>query len=620
MAERQRKSWIEIQGQIHESRRVNIENAIITVDTPLEYETIPADFSMQNCQVEGVFSARFVTFSRSLSFRNTIFTDGIDLTGSNIEGQFVNNSVEFHKIAILESLTVTGNSYFNSVLFKITPDFSLTTWGPFTSLSGVILEQGAKFLSAMFHGHLFLDNGTRIDGDSFSLAFATIAGTLSATDISSEEPINLVQSRVGNSVSLSGAAFGASAMLDMSKSRVEGNLKLDKCAFHSTNTCLMLDELVVDGSCTIQSTTFHGGVFARSCSFNSYLSIGALIEDTSKATTQFGDYKVKELVQFDSHFNGPFSITGSRIGNFLHCIHSEFKRTPPIPDKEPGDGEADFSGIDVTGHTYIMNCKFNRGSIFNRSWFRDVFGTNSHYDRHVDCQGARFERAVRFLPDAVLAGGVDFYSSSFGDEANVGGAIIGGALDLEYCQFHHSLLFELKYHGRQSARFIKGARILLAGCTYGTLVLPGRPNSLIEFISTVLDVPAEDGSLEFLEQSLRRWGRREDADVVRYQRSLRRGSRLSLREISRDPSLRARVQGWLRWVWDKLYRSATSYGTVVWRLFIVALVLGTTVLAVRLLPGIPQTWKDALTAICGVLAGVPLTLGLEHVKRRLWPQ
>ncbi len=92
----------------------------------------------------------------------------------------------------------------------------------------------------------------------------------------------------------------------------------------------------------------------------------------------------------------------------------------------------------------------------------------------------------------------------------------------------------------------------LRGCSYGTLVLPGFDGGglndswdLESFIRRIR--PYDRAAFVFLENCLRKEGKRELADIVRYHCNLRESEQLE--RIS------------LRGIWDWLHRKLTGYGT-----------------------------------------------------------
>ena len=558
------------------------------------------DFSLRNCIVRGTLTFNFVTFGESVSFTDTVFEGGISLTGCKIQCQFVNVGVEFWNTAEFEGLSVGGHAYFERVVFKAAPNFAMTSWGPFTTFNGTKFDHGAAFLSATFGGHAVFENDTQATGGPIDLTFATINGMFLAHRSRFEQSLLLVSVRTAGAIRITETEFGPEAMLSLYHARIGGDLEIKECRFLSASTCLYLDGVQVDGGCSVGSVSCRGGTYAQNARFRSYLAIGGLQK------------RVDGEAQKKSQFDGAFSLSGSKVDDSLNCTDAVFKGDVQKDDKDKKDKdvepEALFTGMKVGDDTYIIRCNFKHGAKFHRSQFTGVFGTDSHYDGFVSCQNTRFHNAVRFLPGCTFERGADFYFCTFDEEANFGGATIRVELTLQNCEFRRSLLFVDPTHKSVFTRFDGDARLQLTGSTYGTLE-PATADSLQQLIGRIPNVPTEDLSLVFLEQWLRRSGRQEEADMVRYHCFERRSGRLAW--WSRN---------WWQLSWNRFYRASTGYGTVVWPVLVVALLTGAAALAVTLMPGPDSVWKGTTKAICTALATSALGLGMEPVKRRLWPQ
>ncbi len=594
MVERERKDWDQICKALTENQSVSIENAIIEVGAQMQNGAVVRDLSIRNCVIRGTFSFNFVTFGESVSFTDTIFEDGIDLTGCRIQGQFVNCGVEFRGKAEFEGMSVGGDAYFERAVFNVEPNFAMTSWGSVTRFCGTKFNRGAAFLSATFGGHLLFYGDTLVTGAEADLTFATINGIFSAVGSSFEKSLLLVSVRTDSAVLITKVEFGTEARLNLNNAQIGGELNIEDCRFLSNSICLCLDMVQVEGNCSVGVITCHGDTSMQYARFRSHLSIG----DHQKP--------VEGETKKQSQFNGSFSLEGSKVDDNFGCANTVFKGAVRKDEKSQKVEKLPtyFTGMKVGGETHIYWCDFNHGIKFNRSQFAGVFGTNSCYGDFLECQGAQFHSSVRFFTGCTFKGGAHFYFCIFDQEANFGGAKISVQLVLTNCEFRRSLLFVDHMHKSALAQFDKDANLQLKGSTYGALE-PSTDEYLKKLIGQIPNVPLQDVPLVFLEQCLRRSERQKEADMIRYHRFERLKKRLS----------------W--WSFNGLYlgfyQVSSGYGTIIWPVFIVALLTGAAVLSIQLVPLLGSDWK-IVEAICGVLSTTALALWVDGVKRRLWPQ
>jgi hypothetical protein len=587
MTERAHHDWNEIYQAVIENRPVNVEDAIIDVGTELRTGTIARDFTFKNCIVRGTLTFNFITLNESLSFIDTVFEDGVNFSGSSIRGQFVNQRVQFRNVGHFEGLSVLGDTYFEETVFSIRPNFDLTTWGPVTIFSRTRFEDGAQFLSANFNGLTSFINGCEAAGHAIDFTFATINAMFRASESNFQQPLLLSNVHIVGAAQITKTEFGPEAHIDLSKARIEGDLYIEDCTLSNTDTCVLLDSMQVS-RCSIRAIKSNGAFYARNARFQ-YLAIRGFKTGTRNESDK-------------SQFKGAFSLSGSRVGDHLICYDSILTGGAR---KDTEEKIADFTGLKIGDDMLILRCDFQQGAKFNRSQFSGIFGTDSRYRELVHYQGVRFRSAVRFLPGCAFEKGADFYSCNFDGEANFGGASIQIRLTLEDCQFHRSLLFAFP---NLMTRFEPDAALFLEGSSYDRI----KPNSaadLTNLISRIPNIPQEDSSLAFLEQSLRISALQEDADLIRYQRFKRRGERLKWRS-----------KHWPKWTWNRFYWLCTRFGTVVWPVLLIAFVFGVATLFLAQLPRLDPGLRDIVKTVCAAVSAVAFGLGIEPVKRRLWPQ
>ncbi len=592
MSDRQRKDWEEICRAITDKVPVNVENAIIEVTTELRHCIVARELNFINCIVRGSFTATRVTFAESISFVDTIFEDGLDLGGCSINGNLVAQNVECRSSADFEGISITGLSFFEQCTFKTNPNFTMASFGPYTSIEGSTFEDGATFISATFAGHLILADIPKCVGE-FDLTWAAIGATLNANDCVFDGDLTCCRARVNGTVLISETRFGPDAALNLEQTAVGADVVIQKCVFAKViGNCLNLESISVSGGCKIERVTCQGGFTMFNSKVSRYLWIGTFDSVDNPAT------------KHETYFFRNFNLSSLRLDGYFWCtgtvFESEGKAAPP-----------DFTDVKIDGQTYIMFCEFKGGANFNRADFRGVFGTNAVFTRQVTFEGSHFLKGVRFLPSCSFADGIEFYFAEFDQEANFGGAKIRKRISLRYAQFRHSLLFELKgseqgEHDIVDFQDDAGNKVIveLRGCSYARLVLPYEFERLQEFIDRV---PEDDkNSLIYLEQYLLKSGRREYADRVRYHRNLLEGLRM--------PKFR------LGWCMNRLHKYITHYGTIVSPLLLFALVLAVFGLLVDYVPHLDSSWTKIIQTLCWAVAGFVITLSMDAVRRKIWPE
>lgn len=592
MKEREPIEWAEILRRIGDQQAVAIDNATINVGSQFRNGTVAREFSLTNCIVRGTLTFHSVTFGETVSFTDTVFEDGVNLTGCRIQGQFVSSSVAFRRVAEFEGLSVGGRASFEKTVFAAPANFGMSSWGPLTNFDATTFDAGAVFSSVTSAGRMVFANGTRSAGPiDFSLA--TIGGMFRVAKAQFDREVILANAQIKGALHALDSVFGVDASLGMYHARVDGDVSIKQCQFLTAGEALNLRGARIDGGTTIGPVSCAGGVSLGDAKFGSYLAIGGLHRET--------DGQPGLPTRFDS----TFSLAGARVEGFLNCFDVEFRKAGQMPPDERQ--EADFTGLKVGDDTYIMRCVFERGVLFHRSRFTGVFGTDARYAGFAGFQGSRFHRAVRFLRGTVFEADAEFYFCNFDEEANFGGARIRRSLNLLHCRFLHSLLFDLPTQSSRT-QFEESATLRLDGSTYEALV-PATAASVLELIGRIPLEPREDASFIVLERQLRRSGRPDEADAVRYERFTRQGGRLSL--LSREVG---------QWAWSRFYRISTRYGTRGWRVLVVAVSSGATAVAVVYTGWPAKPESDAIATVFAAVGGFALALWVEPLKRRLWPE
>ena len=139
----------------------------------------------------------------------------------------------------------------------------------------------------------------------------------------------------------------------------------------------------------------------------------------------------------------------------------------------------------------------------------------------------------------------------------------------------------------------------MRGSTYNTLVLTSDDvNGLWDFIKRIH--PYDRSAFVFLERFLRKSGKRELANRVRYKWNLIEGKRLKFFSVN-----------CFKWLWDRLLRFTTGYGTKMLRLTIgvILLFLGSERFDVEILRLVLRSLAVFGAAVLG-----------DSMRRRLMPE
>lgn len=592
-----RKDWAEILRRITDGLPVNENGVLIEIPEGVQSGRVTREFNLINCVVRGVFLAKRILFAESVSFANTIFENGLDLDGCSIDGNLFLNDAIIRENASFEGLTVTRHAFFDRCTFEVQPNFGLAHFGSFTSFKEVVFAAGAFFISGTFDGHLALNNLPDCRGP-VDLSLATIGGPLHVNES------KFLGSLIGNSMKVSGpilltdTEFGPDATLSLFRATVEGQLKLERCTFKNEKAvCLNLDGIAVAGGCEMNHVVCLGEFRMNDARISRFLWIGEVDEKNIENPTQHYTF-----------FASQFSLSSLRLDGALTCAGIAFSpppkdgaETPVAPDDKLGP--PDFSGMRVDDRVYIMGCNFPRGANFNRADIGGVFGLSASSKRSISFEGTRFQKAARFLRGCVLEQGANFYFAQFGDEANFGGARVAVELNLSYAQLNDSLLFD---HKGDIVRFSDEkvlTQVVLRGCTYTRLVLPAEYSGLKEFLARV---PATDtNSFVFLEQYLRKSGRRELANQVRIHWN--------------ECEIAQMLVPSFRWFWRYAHKHTTSYGTTPTCLIIIAVIVGVANVAAPYF-GMPKTWLTTFQVVSATLGAFLLSLATDALRRRVWPE
>lgn len=578
--------WSDIVNLIAAGQRVNLEDKLIEVSTPLEHGVIAGDFRLNKCTVRGCLAIRHVTFGEGLSFVDTVFEGGLDLKACTIKGQVLFQNVECHAVANFEGITVNGLAFVTGSRFKASPNFAVATFGNYSSFHETAFENGATFISSRFTGNLIFEK-CRFAGGHCSLTWAAINGILSVQTCQFETNFNAAQISVSGPALIMWSHFEEKARVILDGARVSGQLKLQDCSFdNQKGTCLSLDNVQVSGGCVITHIICLGHFTMANARILPSAQFGGLPapgKDTEK----------------DSYFHGEFALGGMRVDGSLTCAALSFK------------GEVDLTGLKISGDTQIQMCDFENDVRFNRSEFGGVFGTAARYRKLFDCQGAKFSRAMRLLRGCIFEDNARFYFSEFDGEANFGGLTVKKELSLKYARFNRSLLFYLETDPA-STTFDDSqgpATLDLEGTIYARLVIPNERTDTMALQNFIKRIPAtQKTAFIFLEKWQRETGHHDRADYVR--RYHYRQARKSLKPFR-------------QWAWygNLLYGGATKYGTDIKLLLALAAALGLAALMAD--HGVPQAWAGwvpAARSALAAVAGVILTIVLAMAARRIWPQ
>lgn len=668
IAESNLLDWDQILKAIEEGKVIRVENAIIQGQLSLSHYVVQRALSLVNCIVRGGLICDHVTFAESLSLTNTVFEEILDLTGCTFTADIVADGMQckgqaiFRSIRLIgqwssnralflgafdfENATIGGQAYFEECTFEASrPNFAMAVFGGYTSFQQARFNKGGDFLSTTFQGHLFLD-GLHSDGE-LQFTWSSVQGHLSLSECSFTKTVRLERVSVGGDLLVIGTRFDKDANFCLEASHLRGLAVIQDCEFggdvrFSDTTfgdrfTFGLTEpgdeaqwMVCPRGASLAGSSFlcplniTGVRFGRVANRNEecFSLVGAQlpagcefkrVEFNGKAS--FINARVGRDFTFglideslerqngDTVFRSDVDFTSLQVDGIFACYGVEFQ------------GSSNFSEMRITGPTYIFCSCFMRAAEFNRSEFLGVFGASSDFHGLVDFQGVQFRKAVRFLvipsltQECVFNDHVDFYFAKFDHEANFGGATFNKSLSLRYVQFRHSLLFELK-SPESTTKFEDSeskVTIDLTGCSYGALLFPGwnstNPEEVVarleEFIGRI--DPFDRAVFVFLERSLRKSGRRELADIVRFHWHLCEGGQMKAFSA--------------RWIWDRLLRIFTGYGTKIRHivLIVLILILADAVLAFAEVPRVA-------TGIIGTLAAIGIALLGDALRRRLLPE
>jgi hypothetical protein len=645
-ADRTERPWSEVVQLMADGKRIDVRNATITGVSPLEAGVTRGQIRLTNCVLQGKFDVRRVTFAESILFADVIFEDGMNLEGCTVVGDFVATGVVCKIEGGFERLVVRGRTSFDNCRFDVRPDFSLATFGGYTSFARSIFREGAGFAMATVEGTLILDiqsaadidmwhvtiNGlmhvppsARFDSllnlrsisasslvlvqmDGFgSRAQLSLEGARLASDLviqngnlsqAADECLNLKQMTASGDISIFKISCdqGSQAdpkryhdkpLLTLTGSRIRGSLNITNSSFNRSNgQGVSLSDIRVNGSVRLSQVVCTGTVSLVGASILGRLWLEG--ENTWTSTT-------------GNVFHGEVNISGS-VGE-LWCVGATFK------------GGLSISDLTVSGNADVMFCGVSPRADFNRAEFRGRFGCIARFHGPATFENTIFRRAARFLSGTEFNAGADFYFAQFEQEASFGGTKIRKVLDLRYARFS-ALLFEQKRfdRGEQPGKISyidepTKVELDLRGCTYELLMLPDDFDDISDFADRI---SAEDSpSLVYLERFLRRAGRAKLADEIRRKRYSRERKHLAWKLWKRE------------WWWNLFYRWSSEYGTVVLRMFLAVLIFG---IASGMAPHwtgysplakhVPPWCADFIKLVTGGIAAVASALGIDALRRR----
>jgi len=632
---------------INDGKLVNFSDATITGVTPLEAGTVRRQIRFTNCVIEGKFDVRRVAFAESILFTDVIFGDGMNLEGCTVASDFIALGIVCKVEAGFERLVVRGRTSFENCRFEVRPDFSLATFGGYTSFTGSVFRRGAVFAMATVQGTLILDVESATDIDMWH---ATTNGLMHVPPSARfESMLNLRFIFANSLVLIEMDGFGPSARLSLEGARLAGDLVIQNGKLsQATDECINLNQMTVSGNVSISKVSCHeiprpdtkqppdkafltlessrivGSLSLSDSSFNR--ANGPSVELSDIRVN--GSFRVSQVVctgkvnlvgaaisgrvwlegenawtsPTGNVFQSKVSISGT-VGE-LWCIGATF------------NGGFHISDLTVAGNADVMFCKISQRADFNRAEFRSRFGCISRFDGLATFENTTFRGAVRFLPGTEFKEGADFYFAQFEQEASFGGAKIRTVLDLRYARFSRALLFEQKRLDRSEQpdkiSYIDEptkVELDLRGCTYDTLMLPGDFHDVSDFADRI---SAEDSpSLIYLERFLRRSGRATLADEIRRKRYTREREQLAWKLWKRE------------WWWNLFYLRSSNYGTVILRMFLAVVIFG-------IASGMAPHWtgyfpfakhmrpwySDFIKLVTGGIAAVASALGIDALRRR----
>jgi uncharacterized protein YjbI with pentapeptide repeats len=294
-------------------RGVRIRGAEVTGSFDLENAEVPLDVRLETCRFTHPVRLTNTTFSKSLSFAGSIFTDAFCMDGAQVCASLDARGAQFESPVhspVFTRLSVRGRADFSGAAFAVGASF------PYTTFNGGLELSKSQFCLTEKQSLTFEKTRNAIP------AAGVAAGTALALYFRSPDA-DLDRVTVSGDFALNDAVFGGD--LKMAYARISKNLEADEARFTNKTAKVSLNAAKIDGSLFIRKAIFSGAAD------NTHLEVainlianGARFTNEAK-TASFNTVKVGHYAYLDDAlFCGPADFGFSVVGIDLYLAGAQF--------------------------------------------------------------------------------------------------------------------------------------------------------------------------------------------------------------------------------------------------------------------------------------------------------
>lgn len=643
-----------------------LENVTCDESLVLSGTVFKGGLNLNGVQIKGSLQTNDIR-CEALTYENGSRIPGkADFQGISIEGQWNSNNAAFLDGFDVQYGSFRGPVLLQSCIFKgeEAASFGLANFHQLVDLQQARFgKAGATFIAASLENHLLLDRVRSSGPLSFSLC--KIQGALGTSYCRFRQGLNFANAVISGFWLLSKTVCHGS--LDCANLSA-GQVKIEGCRFAgevlfasaSMRRFSLLDSTLQDSApLNLYSAQIEGELEMNGCRLGADLNLSA----TRLGSLSLGDWNRRRVAGIDDAdvwFYRDVDMTGIQVRGKFSCCGALLAGKCLLSEMRI-DGEADVvfcrfglpeDGEQIrklSGHAPSRVDKLlirqrqlikddEEAAVFNRTQYGGRVGFHAVFHRPAHFQGIRCQGAIRFLNGCKFQKAAEFYFATFADEANFGGATFEDVLSLKNAKFERALKFDLL---RPAVRthFAADSRIEMQDCTYESLQEFPRWKSHPQSEGRRTDsdlarllphIQGDRSTFIQLEQYYRRTGNAEWADEVRWfwRKSEGDGKQWWSREKQRieAPGL------FVRWLWDRLLRWSTGYGTRVAPLVAFLLLIGLVDLVLQIRYSVLKVYdKDissssfsALVHVVHLASAALIAVGAavlgDTFRRGIWPE
>lgn len=496
---------------------ISVENAVVSGDLNLGYETLSNEVMLKNCDFERPVEFSYAVFKRKIDFSESTFRQGVSFQGADFslrasfdKAQFLAGRVNF------QDLHAHG-------LFE---------------MNGAHFAKGAR---ANFD-HARFENYAYFNGSLF------------------EDQAVFGDAQADSEVYFQGAVFRQPVVF--------GGLKADAIFFNTEpakQATTFEARAVFSGIQITHTARFVNAEFYEVANFTD-AQVGFFVDfqgaqfGIKGGNTNFVRVKVGGEAHFeDSRFGGPVSFSGAHIGSDAFFERVAF------------EGPTRFESTEFSGGAFFERAQFHGEAYFVRAEFRqEAFFSGVAFDQNADFGSAHFHEATRFGrkdesaqsgPDKKLGGAsfgpVSFQQAHFEQLASFEDAVFRGSVNFRETSFNTVYFATAEDEGQSSGPQFQ-SDVDLRGWSYSRIqvnwesllkMADGKRSRLTKYDRQVYTE---------LERFFRSSGDDDTADNVYLER----------RRVERES-----LQGFWNRSADDFSRVTTNYGVSMWRLTDLCLIL-----------------------------------------------